>query len=262
MISTADSSTPSITIITVSYNSAEKFREFWSKVPNDIRWLVVDNNSSDDSVLAAESLGAEVMRSKVNRGFGAANNWAIEAATSQVIAIVNPDVRVEYDELRSMARYVADRRSIVAPQLMNINGSDQPNGRGVPSMQNKVLNRIRPEIAARRGFHRIAHGAEVITPYWITGAVMIAATQTFRELKGFDERFFLYYEDLDMCIRARQAGIGLELHGATRWTHGWARDTVGFNLRGWQREIASVSRFYAKHPQLFFGMVRDDRRNG
>uniref|UniRef100_UPI003CFAFC34 glycosyltransferase n=1 Tax=Campylobacter coli TaxID=195 RepID=UPI003CFAFC34 len=89
------------TLISVSYNSGEALRRFWldAALPHSVRWIVVDNASTDDSVSVARAAGAEVIQLSENIGFGAANNLGFEQADSPYVGFVNPDVRVDFDSL-------------------------------------------------------------------------------------------------------------------------------------------------------------------
>jgi GT2 family glycosyltransferase len=88
----------------------------------------------------------------------------------------------------------------------------------------------------------------------------------------WDDWFFVYYEDADICLRARRLGIPTLVAGAVRWRHGWERATSTVNARAWKREIPSMMKFYLRYPLLlspFMGVTQrwlekpgpsDDRR--
>ncbi|QCO99611.1 glycosyltransferase [Arthrobacter sp. 24S4-2] len=103
-------------IITVAYNSADVLRRHWSSpIPDDVEWIVVDNNSADSSVQTARELGAKVIELGRNAGFSAANNSGMASATGQYIGFVNPDVFVQWDSLVQLETLIDASGAIVSP---------------------------------------------------------------------------------------------------------------------------------------------------
>lgn len=240
-------------LITVTYNSAAPLRTYWTaQRPAHVEWIVVDNGSTDDSVGVATALGARVITADENLGFSAANNKGLEAATGDFIAFVNPDVRVEYEDLESLALAIDELGGLVSPQLLNTDGTLQPNGRGAPLLLHKILNRA-SERPQDNGYRLYADPAERRHVFWLIGAMVAGSADTVRSLGGWNDRFFLYYEDKDLSIRAWRAGHPVTLLGAHRWTHGWARETTRFRLMPWVREFDSMFRFYSLYPEFLFG---------
>lgn len=246
--------TPRWTLITVTYNSATTLQKFWSSFAQSdlVEWIVVDNNSSDNSAQVAEQLGATVIRSEKNLGFGGANNLGYRRSTSPYVAFVNPDVTVDLESLEALEEVIDAEQALVSPQLLNSDGSLQPNGRGLPVLTHKVLNRLRP--AAVEGVYRIfAQPGEVVEVPWVIGAALASNRAVFDRLGPWDEYFFIYYEDADICLRARKLGIKTLLIGNARWLHGWARATAKLNkssFAAWKLEFGSMYKFYTRYPHL------------
>jgi GT2 family glycosyltransferase len=250
---------PAATIVTVTYNSARDLQRFAARPPEDIEWIVIDNASSDDSALVAQELGATVVKLERNIGFGAANNVGFKHARGKFIGVVNPDVTVNYADIPHLIEMLSAEDAIVAPQLLNLDGTEQPNGRGYPTIPNKILNRIAPARAEARGFQVIAYPEEVREPVTVIGAAFFTTMSVLDSLGGFDERFFVYYEDIDLCLRAKALGIPRYVVGRVRWTHGWARAASGLNLRGWALELNGLLRFYSRYPRLLILEDKADR---
>jgi N-acetylglucosaminyl-diphospho-decaprenol L-rhamnosyltransferase len=246
----SSTSTSDWTFITVTYDSAETLQRFWSAgAPLGSRWIVVDNNSSDSTVSVAHDLGAEVFSLANNRGFSAANNIGLDAATSRYVCFVNPDVTVDTDSLDLLAVEIARTGGLVAPQLLNADGSLQANGRGFPIIWNKILHRLRPSSQrVREGYLRLATDDNAKVACWVMGAAVAGDRLTLQQLGGWDDRYFLYYEDKDLCLRAWRAGHPVNVIGSVRWTHGWARETTSLHWTPWRREMASMARFYSRYP--------------
>lgn len=242
--------TGSWTLITVTYNSVEKLRRYWSDVelnPN-CKWIVVDNNSSDDSTGVAKELGAEVIHLARNMGFAAANNIGFRATSSEFVAFVNPDVTPVCGDLQILERYLTRSKSLVAPQLVNDDGSLQPNGRGCPYLSTMILHRLAPKrVPEYRIYGTPGESSSVV---WLIGAVVAGKRTVLESLGPWDERFFMYYEDSDLGLRARSKGIESLIVGDVRWVHGWARETKSLKLQPWVHEVASLTRFYIRYPGL------------
>lgn len=239
--------------ITVTYNSATTLRRFWTGgIPEEAEWIVVDNGSQDDSVATAKALGATVIELGENIGFSAANNRGLDVATGAYIAFTNPDIAVDWTSLEKLRETIDHSGGLVAPQLLNADGTLQPNGRGAPLLAHKVLNRLTSG-PRKNGYQVYAQEGEKRNAFWVIGAAVLGTAEAIRSIDGWNERFFLYYEDKDICIRAWRKGLPVTLDGTVRWTHGWARETTGFKLKPWLREFDSMARFYSLYPELLFG---------
>lgn len=238
-------------IVTVSYNSAGDLKKHWSTFnrPSNVEWIVVDNNSSDDSVATARELGADVVPLPSNLGFGAANNEGLFRSKGSSVWFVNPDVEVVAEDLDVLSRVAHDEGALVAPQLVNDDGSLQPNGRRAPFLLYKVLNRVAEARVSRR-YHVYASGGAVERCDWLIGAVVGGQREVLSALGPWDPTFFVYYEDSDLGLRAARAGVPSMVVGECRWTHAWARETTALSLPAWKLEFGSMFKFYRRYPRL------------
>ena len=237
-------------IVTVSYNSADDLRRHWADtpLPEGTRWTVVDNASTDGSVDVARQLGAVVIPLRENLGFGAANNVGARSVDADYIVFANPDVQVQTSTFPAFEKTLEVRpNAILAPQLLNPDGTAQPSGRSFPTLASKFLNRLPG--ASNRGYQITAGADEQRFVSWFIGAAVLMKMDSYREL-GWDERFFVYYEDSDLGLRAWKAGRPVVLDGSARWVHAWARETAGFNARAWKLEVDSMMKFYSRYPHL------------
>lgn len=240
------------TLVTVTFNSASTLREFWPRIePNTtFEWIVVDNASQDDSVHVAAELGARVISLPQNLGFGAANNVGFRNSISEFVAFVNPDITPNPADLSLLGTYLRDHpNNLVSPQLVNGDGTLQPNGRGLPYLLNKVRNRTNPSTLVG-SYLRFAGLGEKLPVEWLMGAVVAGSRERFEELGPWDERFFVYYEDADLGLRnSKLSGKSIVL-GDARWSHGWARETTNASWSAWKRELPSLMKFYSRYPHL------------
>lgn len=248
------------TLITVTYNSSAALRRYWADRPrpSNVRWIVVDNDSGDDSVGVAFDLGAEVVPLRRNVGFARANNVALARASSDYVGFVNPDVAVVFDDLDKLAAGIESCRGFVAPQLLNRDTSVQANGRGLPFVTQKFGNRgvdlTHGHLDEYRRQTWLESGPTPVA--WVMGAVLAGRAEDFRAIGGWDERFFIYYEDHEIGLRAWEHGLTVFVDPRVRWMHGWERATTHFALRPWMHELASASRFYGRRPDLLSRSIR------
>jgi N-acetylglucosaminyl-diphospho-decaprenol L-rhamnosyltransferase len=241
---------PTVSLVTVTYNNAAELEHFWKKWPTGAaEWLVVDNASSDGSSDLARRLGARLVQLPENVGFSAANNMGARLATGSVLGFVNPDLTVTPEGLDALARRVVDQGAIVAPQLVNLDGSLQENGRATPYPARKLAHMFAPRSRTNLRYVRhVEQGLERVV--WAMGAALFMSSEVFDRIGGWDEGYFIYYEDSDICLRALEAQVPTFIDGDVRWVHGWARETKsGRSLAVWKREFRSAARFYRRHPE-------------
>lgn len=240
------------TLVTVTFNSASTLRAFWAGFePNDnYEWVVVDNASGDDSADVATALGARVIRLPENLGFGAANNIGFQNSDSQFVAFVNPDITPNPLDFGIFEEHLSNNpQDLVSPQLLNDDGSLQPNGRGLPYLLNKVRNRIGPDALVGSYLH-FANAGESVHVDWLMGAVVAGLRSRLIDLGPWDERFFVYYEDADLGLRNSKLSGKSVVIGDAQWSHGWARETSNASWRAWKRELPSMLKFYSRYPRL------------
>ncbi|MEV7431936.1 glycosyltransferase [Nocardioides sp. NPDC092400] len=238
------------TVITVSHNSA-KHLSVW--LPSDLagaQWVVVDNASSDESVAVASERGAHVIPLEDNEGFSRANNRGLEIADTDYVMFVNPDVRVVGHELGLLEQSLEGRKGLIAPQLLNPDGSLQSNARGFPYLRAKVANRgVRGPSPVPNAYT----GPPLTAPTyiaWAMGAAVGGRTQYLSDLGGWDSQYFLYYEDHDLGLRSWCAGGAVIVDPRVKWTHSWQRATAEMSAAAWKFELSSMSRFYRAYPFL------------
>jgi len=172
---------------------------------------VVDCGSEDDSVAVARThLCTLVVEAGANLGFGAANNRGLRDVRTPVTALVNPDVEAIDDSLLALAAEAMWRdrgERLLAPLVLNPDGSRQDTVHPRPASAADLLRAlISPSLV----------GLPAVAPWraaaprrvgWAVGCALVARTDTLRRLGPFDERLFLYGEDLDLGLRAARAGV-------------------------------------------------------
>jgi GT2 family glycosyltransferase len=159
------------------------------------------DNASGDDLREFESDTCTVRRSDRNLGFGAGHNLLASLTEAPYLLILNPDVEfVERDTVRRLLAAAAQPEvAVVGPKLVDSDGAAQRWDHG-------RLHGLRAQISYRGGasYWRDADARTDVA--WVSGAAMVVDHTTFTAVGGFDERFFLYKEDEDLCLRIRTRG--------------------------------------------------------
>ena len=242
----------------------------------DAPLVVVDNASSDGTrALLAEWAGrsdrVEVIENAVNVGFATAANRAVrEAGAGRDVLVLNPDVELPGPgPVEALARALVERprAGIVAPRLVGADGIVQPTARrpaSLPAMLGSLPTVARLAPPLRSAYERYLGPSLADEPRsvgWVIGAAMLVRREAFDAVGGFDEGFFLYMEDADLCRRLHLAGWGVEYLPGLRLRHGYARASsvpgaTVMRTPARRRHIASLARYWRKHPDLLAGGPR------
>ena len=170
------------------------------------RVIVVDSGSADGGPALADERGAELIVLEGNRGFGAGCNAGIERVTEPVTAFVNPDVELLDDGLARLAGDAAAGGALLAPRLLNADGSVQDSAHPLPGRIDALLPALLPRRLLGTRYEPWRDDSPRAVG-WVVAACIVGRTDELRSLGPFDPSAFLFYEDLDLCLRARRAGI-------------------------------------------------------
>jgi GT2 family glycosyltransferase len=214
-------------IVTVLHDSANDLRRLLRSLepaPERPQLVVVDAGSSDDGPEIARIWGAEVVEAG-DVGFGAANNAGVERIRSTVTLLLNPDIVVgDVAVLDRLARHARREDALHVPRLLNPDGSVQRSAHPLPGRPGALLPALVHPRALPRGLRHRADpwrddGASQRPVGWAIAAAVAARTATLRALGPFDAAQFLFFEDLDLCLRARAAGVPTLLHADLALEH-------------------------------------------
>ncbi len=245
---------PPASIIVLNYNTREltlKCLTSFAPALSRRGWqiIVVDNGSSDGSVeaLQAQFPFVEIIRSKRNLGFAGGNNLGLRQATGNVAFLMNSDVLAAADTLQALAHQFAvqPKAGVISAGLRTSNGEAQAFAYGDDPTLTYLLRRGSRVLLRRGPLHRWDVDQPIETQ-WVSGACVAVRGEVTRQVGLLDERFTLYFEDNDWCLRVRQAGWKVIYDPRFRVTH------LGGQSQP-QRRVAnrmyyqSMIKFYAKH---------------
>lgn len=207
------------------------------------RVIVVDNASDDGSPDLARDAGCVVV-SKRRGGYGEAINAGSRHVHGDFFAVLNADIRfLSADTVPRLAHhFMHPQVGIVAPALELLDGRLQDSARRTPTPLNLMCRRW---IGDERG--RVRRGGDV---EWSVGAFWLVRRSVWERLGGFDERYFLYFDDVDYCQRMRAAGWTARFDPTVRAIHAFGAASRK-PLTAWatRHHIRSAGRFFSEHPR-------------
>ena len=208
----------------VNYNSGHRLGPLLDRLAPEVRAVaIVDNASTDGSLAGVEGRSSvTILRNDSNRGFAAAANQGAALAEGAWILFVNPDVVLQPGDVSTLLADVPVDVAAVAPLQVDERGEPRIETGGYqPTLARYLLWALVPV-----RFHR-RWGPFVAPPFptgdaeldWVSGALVGIRRHVFVRLGGFDERFFMYHEDVDFGRRAREAGHRIWVRPSVRLHH-------------------------------------------
>lgn len=210
-----------VSIIIVSYNTCEMLREclqsvFGSETGQEAEAIVVDNASRDGSVKMVREEFPQVLlvENSWNAGFAAGVNLGYTRATGKYVFLLNPDARLKPGAIERAVEFMERHPEcgICGARLLNPQGGLEPSARRFPGTLNKflIISGLSTRYPRSRFFGRADYlyrdHREVMEVDWVPGTFSAIRASLLEQLGFLDERFYLYYEETDLCLRAKRAG--------------------------------------------------------
>ncbi len=215
------------------------------------RLYVVDNGSTDGTVELIRDKFPDVtlIQMKSNVGFGAGHNYVLNMLDSDYHAIINPDVIIKDDIISDMAAYLDGHpdTGMLSPRIRFPDGRPQVLGKRIPKPQYLIASRFRTEVPGKLLREYAMLDEDLSVPREIqnaTGCFMFIRTSLFKQLNGFDEKYFMYFEDCDLTRKVNEVSKTIYYPDATVY-HEWGRESKK-NFRLTLIQIKSMFRYYEK----------------
>lgn len=245
---------PTLSACIVLYNSGTKaartvqcFQD--SDIALDL--YVVDNAPGDAAMqrLVWQCPGLQYFGQTKNLGYGKGNNVVLPYLTSQYHVICNPDVTFDPSLLRKMVQYMELNKdcAVLTPRVFNTDGSEQFLPKRAPTLRYLLSGRLEKLPGPFKDWRSeyTLRGADIDVPtsvYFATGCFIMIRTGFFRQMGGFDPRYFMYHEDSDLSKRVQQYG-NIVYHPQFVITHDWQRSSSKHFKNAVQHVVSTVRYF-------------------
>jgi GT2 family glycosyltransferase len=243
---------PIFTFIIVNYRSASLLPAWFESLIHthlgpDAYEVIVANNDPDESaqlLALQQDYTFQLFEQGSNRGFGAAVNNVAPQAQGSLLCLSNPDTRFVSSDWRTLSQYWSEgtHLGILGPQLIDRYGQPERWSRGTtPTLWHILRNNLGFSADARLNRLTTLHQVD-----WVSGATLIIPTALFQKIHGFDEDFFLYFEDVDLCQRVRNQGFTVKTLPELRIRHLGGR-SMGSLCEQKRHFFHSQKKYFHKH---------------
>lgn len=252
-----------LSVIIVTCNSAPYLERCLDSLGQHLTGIsqeicVVDNASADvgPALVQQRFPNVHLIINKRNLGFSAAVNQGLRATAGSFVLWLNPDTELVDDGFQELLQYIRDNPSvgILGSQVVDSDGKRQLSCRSFPSYSTalfhrySLLTRLFPwNPGSREYLHSDWNAVEVREVDWVSGACLFHRREVSDQLGGLDEKFFLYCEDVDFCLRAKQRGWSIRYHPAAKVIHHIGISSQQLPYRSIIQRHRSMWRYYLKH---------------
>lgn len=249
---------PTVAVVTVSYGSEEVLRDFLASLPaassRPLDVVVVDNKPESGSAVAELSRrsGARYVAEPRNPGYGGGMNVGVSTLGADIewVLLSNPDVVITPGAIDALlAAGASDPRiGAVGPAIRSDDGTIYPSARALPSLRTGVGHALFANIWIgnpwTRAYRRDTEAEPVARDAgWLSGACVLVRRSAFDRLHGFDDAYFMYFEDVDLGYRLGKAGYLNRYEPTAVVSHSGAHSTTGESARMIAAHHASARRF-------------------
>ena len=251
--------TPSVTVSVVSHGHGKQVLVLLSKIhalcPLHVGQVVLTLNVPEPTLLAQINtrqwaFELTLLQNPQPKGFGANHNAAFAHHRLRLFCVANPDIDFDKNPFGELIRPLANPLAGCSfPVQVDEAGHVQDHARSVPSPA-ALLRRHSP-------FGVVRQVRDLPTPDWVNGAFMLFRTEAFRQLGGFDTRYFMYCEDVDICLRLQLAGLRL-MRSDAQVTHA-AHRSSRVNPRHLVWHVVSLLRLWTSTSYRAFVRLKQDR---
>ena len=204
---------------------------------------IILTKNKPENLFIPSSKKIEVIENNFPKGFGENHNIAFSYINEIFFCVINPDIELINDPFSLLLDILNKfNLDLVAPIVVNKDNKIEDSARYFPTFKNLIKKLIFNDL----GIHKIEMKEEISYPEWVAGMFMLFRSTSFKKIKGFDSRFFLYYEDVDICIRLWKKNMKLAICPLVFVKHD-ARRTSRKLLKYTLIHIASMALYFLKH---------------
>lgn len=209
---------------------------------NEIGQLIVTLNIPEELTLPIDSR-LTIIRNSHPKGFGENHNTAFKLCKQPYFCPLNPDITLSENPFPTLLDAIKkSNASLIAPLVVSPTGTIEDSARHFPRLRELFL---RP-VGVNRHLYLVGPGNGILYPDWVAGMFMLFNSSDYMKIGGFDESYFLYYEDVDICIRLWKSGLKVALCSNAQTIHAAQRKSRR-NLRFLRWHLCSMLRYYKKY---------------
>ena len=221
----------------------------------EVAQIIVTLNVPESVALPNNDARVRMIGNAEPKGFGANHNAAFAYCTQTFFCPLNPDIEFDRNPFPVLSAALGGNRvALVVPLVRSPDGKIEDSMRHFPTLGSLLMKAL----GGNDGRYVVREGQADFAPEWVAGMFMLFRSRDFLDLGGFDERFFLYYEDVDICVRVWQKGMRILACPKVSVIHDARRDSRR-SLRHLRWHMGSMARFLWKHRGRF-PEVLDDKR--
>ena len=217
-------SNPELSIIIVSFNSEKELKNclesIFETAGKNFEVIVIDNDSQESSVAIIKSFKEAILvENDKNLGFAKAVNQGLKVAKGSYYLLLNPDTRATGGAVMTLLACAKAQTglAVIGPKLMNLDGTTQSSCFNLPSIQNAILEFW---FGRKEKFGKYYPKSQKPTEVEaVVGAAMLIPKEAINKVGFFDEKYFMYFEDLDWCRRASKVGLKIYYCPKAKFLH-------------------------------------------
>jgi N-acetylglucosaminyl-diphospho-decaprenol L-rhamnosyltransferase len=246
-----------LTVVVVNWNAGDRLLESVRSVLDSTAEavvVVVDNDSTDGSVerLTERYPAVRVVQTGENLGYGRGANAGLQVVESEYLVVMNPDVFLGPTALAETTSYLESHPAVgvVAPRLEDPEGNALVTCGLRPRLSDAVCRKLLLHLVLPFYRFRRVRPVESSEVDWVTGACMVGRREAFTAVDGFDKAIFMYFEDLDLCLRLKTAGWSVHYHPEAVARHIGGHSSA----QAFDRMLVASDRSYRYFTAKHFGM--------
>jgi len=238
-----------ISVLIITYNNASTISDCLESIKSqgmgDYEILVMDNSSEDLTLEQIKKYDdIKVFHSKENTGFAAGMNYLSKQADGEYLFMLNPDCICPNNTLETLYEFAQDHKGVISPALIYPDNTPQPSARQLISYKNVLFSRRSP--LYQMGFAKTGNAGYLILEKTarvpaVSATALFLHGKLFAQIGGFDERFFLYLEDIDLCKRLNEINADVWYLPELKITH----------ILGTSSSCASIKTSYYHHLSMY-----------
>lgn len=252
----------SLAISTINYNSKELLNKLLKQIENQTStstqiW-VVDNDSPDDfrKTVKRDFPKINFVQSDVNGGFAKGHNLVLKQLKSDYVLIINPDTEINEGSIEEMVKFMDENPScgVASSKIVDYDGVINSNGGNFPfglSLLTWLFNlELIPLIGKKLpNFHRVddEYYQKRSSVDWVGGTFMMARVNELKKVGFFNEDYFMYFEDADLCYRLKKGGVEVMINPFITIKHKGGASSADPRLAQFKGELSGLKIFYKSH---------------